>query len=282
MYARELLRAVFCVFLTELQSLSAHLISRREAKKRAGGRGSGWKMRKMGAGIVSLVLSFCWVSSLLFAVWTSRHQRTLCTGEEQESPDLNTFWLKSVYYWCLEGPSEVYFSPVCLYPPLLNFYILLTPFSLTKPSHFSHFLSRVSQLSYGSSSPALSNRQRFPTFFRTHPSATLHNPTRVQLFQKWKWTRIATIQQTTEVFTSVSAFNLPHLTFNLTALIRLRLLSPSLSFLFIFFCNHHFWWTCHVRCRNPISRIHVVILCYCKPRLLETLRYRFPLELYLG
>ncbi|XP_030637490.1 gamma-aminobutyric acid type B receptor subunit 1 isoform X2 [Chanos chanos] len=57
-------------------------------------------------------------------------------------------------------------------------------------------------LSYGSSSPALSNRQRFPTFFRTHPSATLHNPTRVQLFRKWKWTKIATIQQTTEVFTS--------------------------------------------------------------------------------
>lgn len=67
-----------------------------------------------------------------------------------------------------------------------------------------------SQLSYGSSSPALSNRQRFPTFFRTHPSATLHNPTRVQLFKKWKWTRIATIQQTTEVFTSVSTFNLHH------------------------------------------------------------------------
>ncbi|KAK3531224.1 hypothetical protein QTP70_015240 [Hemibagrus guttatus] len=56
--------------------------------------------------------------------------------------------------------------------------------------------------SYGSSSPALSNRQRFPTFFRTHPSATLHNPTRVHLFQKWNWNKIATIQQTTEVFTS--------------------------------------------------------------------------------
>ncbi|KAH0630356.1 hypothetical protein JD844_013308, partial [Phrynosoma platyrhinos] len=53
-------------------------------------------------------------------------------------------------------------------------------------------------LSYGSSSPALSNRQRFPTFFRTHPSATLHNPTRVQLFKKWGWKKIATIQQTTE------------------------------------------------------------------------------------
>ncbi|XP_013406570.1 gamma-aminobutyric acid type B receptor subunit 1-like [Lingula anatina] len=57
-------------------------------------------------------------------------------------------------------------------------------------------------LAYGSSSPALSNRERFPTFFRTHPSATLHNPTRVKLFQKWGWTRIATIQQTEEVFTT--------------------------------------------------------------------------------
>ncbi|XP_070531823.1 gamma-aminobutyric acid type B receptor subunit 1-like isoform X2 [Ptychodera flava] len=57
-------------------------------------------------------------------------------------------------------------------------------------------------LSYGSSSPALSNRERFPTFFRTHPSATLHNPTRVRLFKEWKWTQIATIQETQEVFTS--------------------------------------------------------------------------------
>lgn len=63
--------------------------------------------------------------------------------------------------------------------------------------------SHLPQLSYGSSSPALSNRQRFPTFFRTHPSATLHNPTRVKLFEKWGWKKIATIQQTTEVFTSV-------------------------------------------------------------------------------
>ncbi|NP_001164698.1 GABA b receptor precursor [Saccoglossus kowalevskii] len=57
-------------------------------------------------------------------------------------------------------------------------------------------------LSYGSSSPALSNRDRFPTFFRTHPSATVHNPTRVRLFKDWEWTQIATIQETQEVFTS--------------------------------------------------------------------------------
>lgn len=98
------------------------------------------------------------------------------------------------------------------------------------------FCFHFSQLSYGSSSPALSNRQRFPTFFRTHPSATLHNPTRVQLFQKWKWTRIATIQQTTEVFTSVSTFNLLRLDFQFYAcfisnsFVFLFLLSPSLGF----------------------------------------------------
>ncbi|GFY57616.1 gamma-aminobutyric acid type B receptor subunit 1 [Trichonephila inaurata madagascariensis] len=57
-------------------------------------------------------------------------------------------------------------------------------------------------VSYGSSSPALSNRKRFPTFFRTHPSATIHNPTRIKLFQKFKWSRIAIIQEAEEVFIS--------------------------------------------------------------------------------
>jgi len=53
---------------------------------------------------------------------------------------------------------------------------------------------------YGASSPALSNRERFPTLFRTHPSATVHNPTRVKVFQRYKWTRISVIQEAEEVF----------------------------------------------------------------------------------
>ncbi|CAG2173012.1 unnamed protein product, partial [Oppiella nova] len=53
---------------------------------------------------------------------------------------------------------------------------------------------------YGSSSPALSNRHRFPTFFRTHPSATIHNPTRVKLFKKFRWSRISIILEAEEVF----------------------------------------------------------------------------------
>ncbi|ODN02817.1 Gamma-aminobutyric acid type B receptor subunit 1 [Orchesella cincta] len=57
-------------------------------------------------------------------------------------------------------------------------------------------------LCYGASSPALSNRQRFETLFRTHPSATVHNPTRIFLMQKFGWSRVAILQQAEEVFIS--------------------------------------------------------------------------------
>lgn len=60
------------------------------------------------------------------------------------------------------------------------------------------------QLCYGASSPALSDRNRFPTLFRTHPSATVHNPTRIKLLQKFGWSRVAILQQAEEVFISVS------------------------------------------------------------------------------
>jgi gamma-aminobutyric acid type B receptor len=55
---------------------------------------------------------------------------------------------------------------------------------------------------YGASSPALSNRKRFPTLFRTHPSATVHNPTRIRVFQKFKWSKIAILQEAEEVFST--------------------------------------------------------------------------------
>lgn len=68
-------------------------------------------------------------------------------------------------------------------------------------SSFPHIWYTV-VVGYGSSSPALSNRERFPTFFRTHPSATIHNPTRVKLFQKFGWKKIAVILEAEEVFIS--------------------------------------------------------------------------------
>ncbi|XP_056642888.1 gamma-aminobutyric acid type B receptor subunit 1 isoform X1 [Diorhabda sublineata] len=57
-------------------------------------------------------------------------------------------------------------------------------------------------LCYGASSPALSDRNRFPTLFRTHPSATVHNPTRIKLMKKFNWSRISILQQAEEVFIS--------------------------------------------------------------------------------
>lgn len=67
---------------------------------------------------------------------------------------------------------------------------------------FYLFSSSHSQLCYGASSPALSDRSRFPTLFRTHPSATVHNPTRIKLMQKFGWSKIAILQQAEEVFIS--------------------------------------------------------------------------------
>lgn len=60
----------------------------------------------------------------------------------------------------------------------------------------------LKKLSFGSSSPALSNRARFKTFFRTHPSAILDNPARLKLCELYDWRKIATIQDNKEVFTS--------------------------------------------------------------------------------
>ncbi|ETN78690.1 7 transmembrane receptor [Necator americanus] len=60
------------------------------------------------------------------------------------------------------------------------------------------------QVSYGASSPALSNRERFPTLFRTHPSANMQNPTRMRLFEKFRWKKITILQSVEEVFTSTA------------------------------------------------------------------------------
>ncbi|KAK6766558.1 hypothetical protein RB195_026066 [Necator americanus] len=59
-------------------------------------------------------------------------------------------------------------------------------------------------VSYGASSPALSNRERFPTLFRTHPSANMQNPTRMRLFEKFRWKKITILQSVEEVFTSTA------------------------------------------------------------------------------
>ncbi|CAJ0585402.1 unnamed protein product, partial [Mesorhabditis spiculigera] len=59
-------------------------------------------------------------------------------------------------------------------------------------------------LSYGGSSPALSNRERFPKLFRTHPSAIIQNPTRIRLFEKFNWKKVSILSSVEEVFVSTA------------------------------------------------------------------------------
>lgn len=59
-------------------------------------------------------------------------------------------------------------------------------------------------LSYGASSPALSNRLRFRTLFRTHPTANMQNPTRIKIFERFNWKKITILQSVEEVFTSTA------------------------------------------------------------------------------
>lgn len=201
MYAWEILRAVLCFFLIEITEFIGAPDKPEGSWKEGGGVGENEQME---AGL------FLWFSVFLLAFLSvvcclnqSSSKNSVCRGKTRES------WFEYILIEvCLllvpwRTFRSIFSSCFLSHQTSTSFHCFLPPL----PSHV------FPQLSYGSSSPALSNRQRFPTFFRTHPSATLHNPTRVQLFQKWKWTRIATIQQTTEVFTSVSTFNLPHLTF---------------------------------------------------------------------
>ncbi|XP_041481660.1 gamma-aminobutyric acid type B receptor subunit 1-like isoform X3 [Lytechinus variegatus] len=89
-----------------------------------------------------------------------------------------------------------------LYTPPTKIMMLTGCSSVSTPVAEAARMWNLVVLAFGASSPALSNRKRFRTFFRTHPSATLHNPTRIKLARTWGWKRISVIQETQEVFTS--------------------------------------------------------------------------------
>lgn len=70
------------------------------------------------------------------------------------------------------------------------------------------------QLSYASSSPILSDRKRFPNFFRlTGPDQQL-NPAKVAMMKKFNWNKVATINQALELFSLV---NIMYLTWDTAA-----------------------------------------------------------------
>ncbi|XP_052793446.1 gamma-aminobutyric acid type B receptor subunit 1-like [Mya arenaria] len=66
------------------------------------------------------------------------------------------------------------------------------------------YLWNLTQLSYGSSSPILSDRKRFPKFFRIATPDQMVNEARIQLMREFNWKKVATIHQALEVFSVVT------------------------------------------------------------------------------
>lgn len=64
----------------------------------------------------------------------------------------------------------------------------------------------IVQVSYGSTSPALKNRELYPRFFRTISSDSAFNPARAALLIKYGWKRVATLHQNepSGIFSQVS------------------------------------------------------------------------------
>ena len=53
----------------------------------------------------------------------------------------------------------------------------------------------VFQLSFADTNPELSDRSKYPRFFRNVPSDSDYNPARVQLLKHFNWTRVGTLFQ---------------------------------------------------------------------------------------
>lgn len=70
-------------------------------------------------------------------------------------------------------------------------------------------LMRISlQLSYAGASPLLSDRKKFPRFFRTLSSDTRYNLLRLALAREFGWKRIATLNVALDYFSAVSILKL--------------------------------------------------------------------------
>ena len=62
------------------------------------------------------------------------------------------------------------------------------------------------QVSYGASSPSLSNREQFPNFYRTIPSEIQANSARFGLMRKYNWIKVAALYETVPLFSLVMNF----------------------------------------------------------------------------
>lgn len=55
------------------------------------------------------------------------------------------------------------------------------------------------QVSFGSTSPALSDRREFPLFYRTVAPDSSHNPARIAFIRRFGWDTVTTFSQNEEI-----------------------------------------------------------------------------------
>ena len=63
------------------------------------------------------------------------------------------------------------------------------------------------QLSYSAESTVLSDKSRFPRFFRNVPPGTTHNPARVQLMKMFGWRKAYILHREQEFYETVCLFH---------------------------------------------------------------------------
>ena len=68
----------------------------------------------------------------------------------------------------------------------------------------SFFFVCLLQVSYGASSFYLSNKEKYPLFFRTVPPEEGHNDGRVAVLKYFKWDRIAILTEREPYYEAVS------------------------------------------------------------------------------
>ena len=71
---------------------------------------------------------------------------------------------------------------------------------------FSLMFILLRKISYSAGSPALSNKKKYPLFYRTCVAALSMNPLRIRLALEFDWKRVALIHETGEVFALVGDF----------------------------------------------------------------------------
>ena len=65
-------------------------------------------------------------------------------------------------------------------------------------------MSSSKQVSYSAASPRLSDKARYPNFFRLNSDETFYNEATVALLKRFQWTQVAVIKQDVGIFNDVS------------------------------------------------------------------------------